>query len=150
MLKLLITKLTKPNRVKQVITKLTKQNQKLQPISVAISTAENHGKTATTENHEGDFLSHISNGIMLLFLCRNLGTPHKQLQHLRCDLCSWSGCQCGFEAKATLGDHVQSRRFAKPPQFENFPQPSNADSLPNNCMLIKVKEARTRIRNNPI
>merc|ERR1711990_1398430 len=51
-LKLLITKLTKPNRVKQVITKLTKQNQKLQPISVAISTAENHGKTATTENHE--------------------------------------------------------------------------------------------------
>merc|ERR1712212_587619 len=41
-LKLLITKLTKPNRVKQVITKLTKQNQKLQPISVAISTAENH------------------------------------------------------------------------------------------------------------
>ena len=87
---------------------------------------------------------------IILFLCRNLGTPHKQLQHLRCDLCSWSGCQCGFEAKATLGDHVQSRRFAKPPQFENFPQPSNADSLPNNCMLIKVKEARTRIRNNPI
>ena len=87
---------------------------------------------------------------IILFLCRNLGTPHKQLQHLRCDLCSWSGCQCGFEAKATFGDHMQSRRFAKPPQFENFPQPSNADSLPNNCMLIKVKEASTRIRNNPI
>jgi len=51
-LKLLITKLTKPNRVNQVITKLTNPNQKLQPISAAISTAENHGKTATTENHE--------------------------------------------------------------------------------------------------
>merc|ERR1712222_147716 len=37
--------------LKLLITKLTKQNQKLQPISVAISTAENHGKTATTENH---------------------------------------------------------------------------------------------------
>jgi len=51
-LKLLITKLTKPNRVIQVITKLTKPNPKLHSISAAISTAENHGKTATTENHE--------------------------------------------------------------------------------------------------
>jgi len=51
-LKLLITKLTKANRVNHVITKLTKPNQKLKPISAAISTAENHGKTATTENHE--------------------------------------------------------------------------------------------------
>ena len=55
-LKLLITKLTKPNRVDQVITKLTNPNSKLQSISAAISTVENHGKTATTENHEGDFL----------------------------------------------------------------------------------------------
>merc|ERR1712192_69972 len=47
-----ITKLTKPNRVDQVITKLTNPNLKLKPISAAISTAENHGKTATTENHE--------------------------------------------------------------------------------------------------
>jgi len=47
-----ITKLTKPNRVNQVITKLTNPNLKLKPISAAISTAENHGKTATTENHE--------------------------------------------------------------------------------------------------
>merc|ERR1711971_769945 len=51
-LKLLITKLTKPNRVNQVITKLTNPNSKLQPISAAISTVGNHGKTATTENHE--------------------------------------------------------------------------------------------------
>jgi len=51
-LKLLITKLTKPNRVNQVITKLIEPNSKLQPISATISTAENHGKTATTENHE--------------------------------------------------------------------------------------------------
>jgi len=47
-----ITKLTKPNRVNQVITKLTNPNSKLQPISAAISTVGNHGKTATTENHE--------------------------------------------------------------------------------------------------
>merc|ERR1712105_420526 len=38
--------------LKQVITKLTNPNTKLKPISAAISTAENHGKTATTENHE--------------------------------------------------------------------------------------------------
>jgi len=47
-----LTKLTNPNQVNQVITKLTNPNTKLKPISAAISTAENHGKTATTENHE--------------------------------------------------------------------------------------------------
>jgi len=51
-LKLLITKLTKANRVNQVITKLTIPNQKPKPISATSSTAENHGKTATTENPE--------------------------------------------------------------------------------------------------
>jgi len=45
-----ITKLTKANRVNQV--KLTIPNQKSKPISATSSTAENHGKTATTENHE--------------------------------------------------------------------------------------------------
>jgi len=47
-----ITKLANPNRVNQVITKLTNANPKLKPIPAAISAAENHGKTATTENHE--------------------------------------------------------------------------------------------------
>jgi len=47
-----ITKLTKANRVNQVITKLTIPNQKPKFISATSSTAENHGKTATTENHE--------------------------------------------------------------------------------------------------
>jgi len=51
-LKLLITKLTKANRVNQVITKLTNPNPKLKTISATISAAENHRKTATTENHE--------------------------------------------------------------------------------------------------
>ena len=66
-LKLLITKLTKANRVNQVISKLTNPNgvnqvitkltnPKLKSISATISAAENHGKTATTENHEGHFL----------------------------------------------------------------------------------------------
>merc|ERR1711990_325057 len=41
-----ITKLTKANRVNQVITKLTIPNQKPKPISATSSTAENHGKTA--------------------------------------------------------------------------------------------------------
>jgi len=51
-LKLLITKLTKANRVNQVITKLTNPNPKLKTISATISAAENHRKTAATENHE--------------------------------------------------------------------------------------------------
>ena len=63
-----LTKLTNPNQVNQVITKLTNPNTKLKPISAAISTAENHGKTATTENHEGDFLlrAFILNHIVLV------------------------------------------------------------------------------------
>merc|ERR1711974_354661 len=43
-LKLLITKLTKANRVNQVITMLANANPKL---PAAISAAENHGKTGT-------------------------------------------------------------------------------------------------------
>merc|ERR1719462_316443 len=42
-LKLLISKLTKANRVNQVISKLTNPN--LKSISATISAAENHGKT---------------------------------------------------------------------------------------------------------
>ena len=53
-LKLLITKLTKANRANQVVTKITKQNPKYKSIPAAIPTAENHGRPAITENHEGD------------------------------------------------------------------------------------------------
>jgi len=51
-LKLLITKLTKANRANQVVTKITKPNPKYKSIPAAISTAENHGRPAITENHE--------------------------------------------------------------------------------------------------
>ena len=53
-LKLLITKLTKSNRASQVVTEITKPNPKYKLIPAAISTAENHGRPAITENHEGD------------------------------------------------------------------------------------------------
>merc|ERR1711953_830059 len=51
-LKLLITKLTKAHRANQVVTKITKPNPKYKFIPAAISTAENHGRPAITENHK--------------------------------------------------------------------------------------------------
>ena len=48
-------------------TKLTNPNPKLKTISATISTAENHGKTAITENHEGDFVLPVSIWVMLSF-----------------------------------------------------------------------------------
>merc|ERR1711913_189637 len=38
--------------LKLLITKMTKQNPKYKSIPAAISTAENHGRPAITENHE--------------------------------------------------------------------------------------------------
>ena len=146
-LKLLITKLTKANRANQVVTKITKPNPKYKSIPAAISTAENHGRPAITENHEGDIFSIWK--IQYLFLNRNLGTPHKQLQHLRCDVCPWSGRQCGFQTKTTLGAHVESRRV--PNQLKasaQFPIPSTAGALPF-CLLITADQGG-KIGNNSV
>ena len=70
---------------------------------------------------------------------RNLGTPHKQPQHLRCDsLCPWSGCRRRFKEKATVGARMQSWHLPTQPCSEttNVPPSSNASSLPD-CMLKK-------------
>merc|ERR1719365_237720 len=87
-LKLLITKLTKANRVNQVITKLT--NPKLKSISATISAAENHGKTATTENHEEIWVLLITSNFNIFVVTSALGVfasaalKRKQLLEFTC------------------------------------------------------------------
>jgi len=87
-LKLLITKLTKANRVNQVISKLT--NPKLKSISATISAAENHGKTATTENHEEIWVLLITSNFNIFVVTSALGVfasaalKRKQLLEFTC------------------------------------------------------------------
>jgi len=78
-LKLLITKLTKSNR-----------NLKLMPTTGTISTAENHGNTATTENHEEIWVLLTSNLNIFVVTVSALGVvagaalKRKQLWELTC------------------------------------------------------------------
>jgi len=100
-LKLLITKLTKANRVNQVISKLTNPNgvnqvitkltnPKLKSISATISAAENHGKTATTENHEEIWVLLITSNFNIFVVTSALGVfasaalKRKQLLEFTC------------------------------------------------------------------